>query len=484
MKGIDYTGHPLFDVGLATLTAFAGKKHPSQLTEEDLSKAAQYMETNYVVDPLKSFLTVAFPNSGFNNPAFEAHPEKRYLYAQKILGAFLVNQPHPAYTDPFSGEPATAIPYDIKGELPPGRAFRQHIPLLTAEDMVNFHAEGEAGLPLSGFSLLVFHALPLGCAKVGGRLLAVHCDDSRLMLHFAKSFLGINQKHIVAARAANEKKLADTSTRQPRTLLIEQLLEAELELQNQEHPTGSLTAYYFTNSGQGVELQIIPLPFEVSRFLRHAISPRYQGAWQALVERGWQLTRKGGAQPRYNRLYEDLFTLPLQSVAFIRRYFLRKPSKSGDKTDPTTTYNPRAEANLISWALAELFLKEVMLMERERIDAIRRLGDSLAEYIVRQNDRRFFNAFWLARSYSELRAALIRTSLVLVRQNQPPLIGFDEFLAVFELSEGIPNADWRLGRDLVLIRLMERLYQEGWLAQHLEAVPEEIAAEESAEETM
>lgn len=67
---LSYTGHPLVDVGVATITAFAGKKEPSSLTLADLDKIADYMERNYIVDPLKSFLTVAFPNSGFTQPAF------------------------------------------------------------------------------------------------------------------------------------------------------------------------------------------------------------------------------------------------------------------------------------------------------------------------------------------------------------------------------------------------------------------------------
>ena len=200
------------------------------------------------------------------------------------------------------------------------------------------------------------------------------------------------------------------------------------------------------------------------------------------MQRCWQLTRSGGEdQPHYNRLYEDLFSLPDAAAAFIRRYFLRRPARPKDKQDPTAGYDTRREANLISWSLTELFLRKVMQMEKERIDSIRSLGDQLAQYVLQTNDRSFFNTFWMARNYGQVRAALISASAREVRSGRKPLISLDQFLAVFEVYEGSPNGDWRLGRDLVLIRLLEQLYEMGWLQQHAEELPE--AEEDAAQET-
>jgi len=38
-----FTGHPLVDVGLATITAFAGKERPEDLTEEDYEAIVDYI---------------------------------------------------------------------------------------------------------------------------------------------------------------------------------------------------------------------------------------------------------------------------------------------------------------------------------------------------------------------------------------------------------------------------------------------------------
>ena len=55
---LTYTGHPFYDVGLATIVAMSEKNGPEELEESDLEKMAAYIQENYVVNPLKSFLTV------------------------------------------------------------------------------------------------------------------------------------------------------------------------------------------------------------------------------------------------------------------------------------------------------------------------------------------------------------------------------------------------------------------------------------------
>ncbi len=478
---LDYTGHPLLDVGLATLTAFAHKHHPRELTQNDLQKAADYMAHNYVINPLRSFLTVAFPNSGFTNPAYFKSPEKQALYAQNVLYAYAVSQNTPEI-DPWLNRHATQVPYDVQGKLQPGRAYRQHVPLVTGEDYINFHPYGDAGIPLHGVSILAIHMMPLGCAKVGGWLLAVHSDDPDHLLYFAKTFLRTNLQNVQIAQAAGAKKLPDTSPRKPRTLLIEHLLEAQRQArrQTESQAPATLTAYHFTNSGQGADLDIYPLPLEVAAFLATAQSPRYKDAWHALTQRAWQITKakrgKEAPPPIYNRLYEDLFDLPDQAAYFIRTYFLRRPNRLRPwkkDQDPTRTYDSRQEASLISWPLTQLFLTKVMHMDPTRIQHIRDLGDRLADYIIHQNDRRFFFNFYTARSYAQMRGALIKASQAEIKAGRPPLITLDAFLAIFEETEGIPYEDWRLGRDLVLIRMFEQLYQRGWLQQHAAELPED-----------
>ena len=114
-------------------------------------------------------------------------------------------------------------------------------------------------------------------------------------------------------------------------------------------------------------------------------------------------------------------------------------------------------------------------MDKERIEEIRRLGDGLASYIRDENDRRFFRSFATVSRYGDLRLLLIKASNDYARQGAAPFLTLDNFLAVFEEGDEIARPDWRLSRDLLLIRVVEQLYQHGWLSQHkeeLEAVAE------------
>lgn len=484
---LKYTGHPLFDVGVAAITAFAGKQDPAELVESDLDGAADYMAREYTRQPLMSFLTVAFPNSGFTQPAYKEQPEKRAIYAGQVLRAYRTGTPTIEAIDVFTGQPAAQVSFDVKGDLKPGHTFRQHIPLLTGEEVINFFPGGDAGLPVSGKALLALQALPLGCAKCGGRLLAVHSDNPALTLHFARQFLAANRRAIGLAQQAGSTKMPEASFSH-KTLLIHTLVEAgqmQQAARKDEQPF-SLTAYHLSNSGQGVDLNIYHLPLQAVAFLRDMAQAEYHTDWQAIVARAWERAaepkskRQAAApfEPRYNWLYEDLFDLPDNAAHFIRTYFLRSGLRyARGQTDPRADYSLQREADLVSWKITARFLRRMLNMEPERIEEIRNLGDRLAGYVSRQNDRRFFRDFFTLQRYDDFRTLLIKANLACVRAGAAPLIALDPYIQVFEEGDELARADWRLARDLVLIRMIEQLYQQGWLGRNIDTVAEETTDE-------
>ncbi len=488
---LNYTGHPLVDVGVATITAFADKEEPAELAETDLETVAGYITREYTRQPLKSFLTVAFPNSGFTQPAFEKTPERRLAYANKVLRSYRADTPTLPEQCVFTGQPAVAVAFGDKEGLPPGRAFRQHIPLLTGEGVINFHPYGEAGLPVSGEALLAIQAFPLGTAKCGGRLLAVHSNNGELMLHFAGKFLRQNRQAIQLAQQAGSKKMPETQYAY-RTLLIDTLLDAELmqrEAREDFEIPPSITAYHLSNSGQGVDLNIYHLPLEMVGFLKTMHQAGYRQDWQAIVRRAWEIEPKKKKRskksqpfkPRRNWLYEDLFDLPGNAARFVRTYFLRVALRyARNETDPRGSYSTQTEAELVSWKITAQFLRRILHMDKERIEKIRQLGDTLAEYVKGQNDRRFFREFFTVQRYDYFRNALVKANLAQAKRGHAPIITFDTYIAVFEDGEDLARPDWRLARDLVLIRMVERLYELGWLGQNPDAIPEDI---EKSEET-
>jgi CRISPR-associated protein Cst1 len=475
---LKYTGHPLVDVGAATIAAFAEKTDPAQLTEVDLDRVAEYMTRQYIVNPLKSFLTVAFPNSGFTQPAFEKQPERRLAYAHQVLRAY---RPDTAVLSDrlcaFSGEPAHVM------------AYRQHIPLLTGEDTINFFAEGDSGLPVSGKVMLCLQALPLGCAKSAGRLLAVHSDNAELTFHFAQSFLEDNRRAIQLAQQEGSSKLAEPRLSM-RTLLIETLLRAK-RMQEDAKEDGrpfSITAYHLSNSGQDPSLSIYYLPLSLIGFLRDALTVNYQKDWQAMVQRAWEVPpqkKKGKPsdapdvankpfEPRRNFLYEDLFKLPDNARQFLRTYFLRVALKwaKQDSSDPRQTYSTKDEMGLVSWKMTSLFLRRIMGMDKTRVEQIKVMADGLAAYVSGQNDRRFFRNFFTEQRYDIFRNELLKVNLAHVKRGNVPIVTLDPYIEVFEEGDEVARPDWRLARDLVLIRMIEQLHATGWLAKNSDAIPD------------
>lgn len=106
-------------------------------------------------------------------------------------------------------------------------------------------------------------------------------------------------------------------------------------------------------------------------------------------------------------------------------------------------------------------------MNKERIEQIRLLGDRLASYVKENNDKGFFRNFFVEqRGYDYLRSHLLKANLRQVKQGKAPLLNFDPYLEVFEEGEELAYRDWRLARDLLLIRMIERLYEQGWLGSN------------------
>jgi CRISPR-associated protein Cst1 len=388
----------------------------------------------------------------------------------------------------FTGLPAA--PRELSGKLSGGRIGRNQMPLLQGDDAINFFPNGDSGLPISGIALLALQLFPLGCAKCGVGLMAVHSNSEQITYELASHFLNRNIHAITQAQAAGEDKLP-SAQRSLKTLLIEVLIDADQRRARAERrkQPASLTAYNF-NNGKSPSLEIYHLPLEIVGFLQAAHTPVYSEGWELLVRRSWQLppVQKGkmrgddpNFEPRRNMLYEDLFTLPDTASRFIRTYFLRMPVRTSFEDDPRRGYALRNELELISWPLIELFLRKVVGMDEDRIKRIGELGDRLAQYVRTQGGKRFFRAFFTEQRPGDFRALLIKANIAHIKAGHPPLFDLDAYIFVFEEGYEVMQPDWRLARDLVLMRMIDRL--RDWLHEHPDAAPEPEPTEAEAQIT-
>lgn len=479
-----YTGHPLVDVGVATITAFANKDDPAEVTDEDLAKIADYMKEWYVKPIMRSFLSVVFTiNCPFTNST--TGPEKRATDIERILYSWKEGIPKTDEQCVFWGTPAVR------------RAVREMIPLIGSEGGFNFYTGGISGLPVSGEALLAVHAFPLGCTKCSGRVLLLHADDNSLTYEFAVQSLGANRRYLDVAAQGGKF----TDSKHPQTQIITRLVQAEQERRDKERERRkrpcSVTAYHLTNYGTSADVTIYHLPLQITDFLAQATDAAYREAWNRLVRRGWEGDNSTvdaperdelGQPARRNVLYEDLFALPQDARRFLRTYLLRMPDvQRTRKDDQRRTYVLAKELDLVSWPLTRLFLERIMNVDKERIDAIRTMADEIASYIHKENDHRLFRVFLWGkngmRDYHELRTRLINADYNAARQEKP-LFDLDTFIAVFEQSDD--RTWWIMARDLLLIRMIEKLHELGWIEQHRNVLtpPSEETSDQPEETTV
>jgi len=502
---LTYTGHPIEDVGVATAAAYSGKTDPATLTERDLLELARFLEREYFSGKLLSYLTCVFPNAAYVQPGAQPgakvpmRPERIEQFKREVLYAFR-EAPTPAaagHRCAFCRRPAARIVY------------RQHVPMITGEEVLNFFPAGTGGLAICGPCLLAMQAFPLGARRCHGRALAVHsADDPDLTYAFARRFLIDNRKLLLLAEQSGEKYL---DAKAPKTLVVHVLAEIDDQRRDRtvEGIDPSVTVYHLTNSGQGPDVDVYHLPSQVVRFLRAVSRAGTAHVWQRIQAAAWERKRRAepdptpdperkkrgrrkkkagqptapevwGPEVSRNFLYEDLFDLPGNASHFVRTYLLRHAYRSARDGDPRREYGLGRQRDLVSWEVTALFLREVMGMDKNRVEAIRTLGDRIAGYIAVENDRRFFQELYRGNQYRLLRNLLIKASNMRLRKGEPPLIGFDEFLLVFEEGEESARVDWALARDLVLIRVIEELHRQGWFGKQPEML-EALGAEESEE---
>ncbi len=490
--GLRWTGHALVDVGIAGLCALARKDSPEKLTLADLDKASDFIEEHYFSGALDPYLIVIFLNGGYCGPNKVDDPqdyEEIYrahrVSPQKHLNPKKHLSPANGQRCVFSGLPATAW------------VHRQHLPLFSADNVMNFRPEGQTAVPIAGVCLVALQFLPMASRRAEGKLLAVHTDDPNLTITFARRYLEDNKRllslALPTARAivhrgfdrelpmwdANKKRYKMADVKGPRSLVLADLTDIAHKATASDirpKPIG-LTVYLLTNSGQEPSLEIITVPSGVVSFIRLAAQASTVSAWNAITQRFHPLqskdenkskrTRKttsdsvpGRAGWTRNQAFEDLchiydggFIDRKAATIWLRRYMLGRIEMGEGKVRYEDT-----RARL--WGLAELFLQEVLGMKKARIEAIRQFGDKVAGWIIQKNDRRLYRSLTLDRPW-DLRQALLRAQ----RDGLP--FGLDEYAVVW-LHEDDSRADESLIRDLICIRVVEKLREGKYFDKHPE----------------
>lgn len=475
-----YTGHPFIDVGVAVIVAFAEVDTPQEVTEAHIEDFVAYALEIYEKRSMLGYLQgVIFPN--IINPGVTSNEKLRPNVRIFLEQIFNVRHWKPE-DGPLSfmySEPVAAFADDIctfSGDIAALRIPQAFMPMIGGGSTINFFPEGNPRLPISAWCFLAMLAMPFATLNTSGKAFLVHSHDAGLLQELTR--LNFERNRQAFQMESIEKR---PNYKFPKTRLIQDLLNLE-RFQRGNVP---LTGYRFTSAPRSAQIEIYHLPSNIVRFISLA-SKLYPKAWNEVVARAWEMQKDTNKDEEesgvitYNErnfFYEDLFDLPQNAVGFLRQYLLRyKRAGKVSKTDPRFEYSFIREREVISWELIGLFLERVMNMDKSRLEAIKRMGDRLAEY-MQKVDPRFYKKLYMARNDYQMRRELQIAANAAKGSYHETLLPYDEFIQVFFIDDGdTAQPDWYLARDLLMIRIIEQLSND-WIEAHKDDIDVEKEAD-------
>lgn len=500
--GLRWTGHALIDVGVAGVCVFTERKHPEDVTLEDLDRVSEFLVDAYYQDKLGTYLTCVFMNSSFVQPNEKAPKRKEFI--EHYLKAHRAT-PAPEVVGrkcAFSGLPATSP------------LVRTHLPMFSGEGVVNFRPDGTTFVPAAGAFIVALFFLPMASRRAEGKLLCVQAEDPELTLRFARRNFEDNQRLMALALptvralthdgydrelpswSASKKRYKYADAKGPRSLVIADLTDIGAEATDFAGRASPLALYLLSNSGQGPSLETFDVPGGVIAFVLKAAGASTHAAWVAVSRRfravkesgddanvanadgtgsGKRARAKQGPPPPQGRagwsknpafedlcaIYEAGFLDRGKARAWLSRYVL-------GRMRPDAWDSRFENTNARTWALAELFLKEVLGMKQGRIEAVRAFADKLAGWIQEKHDKRLYRSLAMDKP-SDLRHSLMRVQRAGAEGGQP-LFGLDEYATVWLHEDG---DEWLI-RDLVCIRVVETLAAAGFFGVNPGLLPEDL----------
>lgn len=469
-----WTDYPLMDAALAGLCVFSGVRNPTLLTAEHLQTFQRWAEKAYFSPEMRAWISTVFTLNGFMNTNSQWTDEMRRDKLCELLTAYL---------KPNTLADSCAVFPELQAQQ---RVSRDLMPMLMGRGSMNFYPEGRSGLPLSGQAITALHGLSLAAPLVSGRMLVTEADDRALLLSIVENWQQTILSRVSISVLSGQRPLKLAA---PRTRLVEVMREIMSKQPRVNKSTdityqGGVNIYHLSNDGKSPNAHVYRLQHRVIAFMELS-RQNFPVTWQALL-RIFDHPGKNDNDPvwgKLNSLDEALFSLPDEAASFLRRYLMppfsqalreakaeAKKGKSSKKTNRNVP-SPIPLAGL--WGITELFLMEVVGMERARVEAIEALGQRLGKWIVTENDKRLFRELYEARGAGPLRRVLLKAMLEKSKEDarsgtedRDLITTKDEYLRIFTEAEEVTRADFTLARDLLKMRVIQYLHDERFFEEN------------------
>jgi len=445
MSYFTWTGNPWVDAGVSSIIGWNNKKNPEDITVQNCKNISDSIVKLYTTKSWSKNLYSVFPNNPITNPS-----EKNKKQSYKKLLETLIEGFHKL------GNEGDCVACGRRNAF--HQKNRMHIPLSgrTGSHYFSYTAQGVDYCDVCTFAV---QCLPLVLYKCGN-LALIHSNSEKVLRYWSKQATK-NVSRQISSR--NYTGCFDDGYKNAMNALFH--ITQDLILQYDEKwaaENATIRIYHFSNYLQGPDLSVYDLPATVFRFLayikRH---PRYSD-WIKVVRRGYYYNINNKDPEEYKN-YPNIVYQRLINEESIIKYFTdgRKKEAFGN------------------WNLLSHYLKEVLQMDKSRIDTIRKFADEIVDVIKESpNGAKRLSGLERADNYTWYRNVLrkiIKDRIALGKDQ--PLFTFEEYV-----EQLFPDGalGWKETQDLILFRIYEKLHN--WLLKQ-GIVKEETEEEESEVES-
>jgi CRISPR-associated protein Cst1 len=441
-----FTGNPFVDAGIWAICEWSGKKKPEEIKIEDLKEIVSDVVPIYLNSEWSKSLYSFFPNNPVTNPSVKNKNQRLHEYLES-----LISQIGPLDIS-LSGNCVTCGRRNVEQVR-----TKTEIPLIGSGGMINYFPSGQSGAdycPACTFAVQFSPLVSYSCVK----LLLLHSNSEKVMHYWAERAVKDIQRQI---SANNYTGCYDEGYKNPVNALFHIIEDTILRYEENwvtENP--SINMYHFTNYIQGPDLDIYTVPTPVFRFLAYVKQLDQSSEWMKIVRRGyfnWDKIKEGDEyKNRGNSVYINL----LKGHSIVR-YFIDNKTRQvyGD------------------WELLEFYLKEVRNMGDKRLGTLKKVGDSISEYIKDTQNIKRLNQLEMANNFATFRNLLRFIEKDRIKEgSQDSLFTLEEFMEDL-FPEGVLG--WRETQDLLLFRIYENLHN--WLVEQ-DALKSQLINEEEETE--
>lgn len=425
-----FTGNPFVDSGIAAILALCNKKQLEDIGFDDLNYVKTYLEELYFKEGWGKCLFSIFPNNPITNPSNKTEKIKKEKWT-----SFLNTLLSDVENNEVEGNYCMAC-----GRKNVVKKFsKTQIPLTGSGSMRNFFSYAADGENYCNLCTFAIQASPLAY-YVCGKFMVVHSSNFDVVKDWAVICnKGINKQ---IALGQNLGCYNDGYTNPVNAVF--HIAERLIDEYGEEISDGTeICIYHFTNYNQGPDLEIYNIPGNIFTFLKHINYLPNRSDWYKIVRKGYNFQNIKKVDPDDYETYKNLRNqvyLNLLNKRSILRYFFDSPRKIiGD-------YN-----------MLSVYLREVLGMDKERIEGLKKIADNIAEHIKEtDNLKRLMRLENADTRYKFANELLKITKDKLKKKEKEPLLTSDEYV-----NYVVIDGNFREAQEIILFRIYEKLFE--WL---------------------